>query len=383
MRGEGDPRARASGDDGARATVRMNLDDGRAHAVTTRTVETETVEVEERPVRAVTRRVVDRVRAPRAMGAEPVPAPRTIDENSIETRTRGRLATLAGAEDRVVRAVGSPGVGEVAPQDLAVARAMNARTSVTYKRYEDMDVEEKLETSEKRLFETQATLVREAMKREVTENILRETAKSLSAVRKASLQGQSVETTGGAIPGSVEHQNGILMQRVRELTEKMQSLSAIHQEKESELQSVRRLLQQRENEFDLIGERPVSINLEIKEFTDEGQFELIEQTRTVLSQAQEQAQAVSKLRQLDRQRTRALGDLVLTMEARRKELQEKLKDAGVAEYDDDRVAAAGGEGYDAANSGVVYDGPLTSPSGKSFYVTRTATFWDRFFGIQI
>jgi len=231
--------------------------------------------------------------------------------------------------------------------------------------------------------ETQATLVRETMKREVTENVLRETAKSLSAVRKAALQGQTVTQTGGAIAGSVEHQNTMLMTRVKELTQKMQDLHAQHQEKEGELQSLRRLLQQRETEFDLIGERPVSINLEIKEVGDEGQLELIEQSRAVLKQAEQQVEAVAKLRQIDRQRTRALGDLVLTMESRRQELQGKLKEAGILEeYDDNRVKSAAA-GYGNMTHNVEYERPVTSASGKSFYVTRTATFWDRFFGIHV
>ena len=335
------------------------LPDGTTRTETVETFERETTVVEETPVRVVTRRVGG-IAPPRALGSSPIPAP--------ERPSNGRLTTHAGALDKLASA---------RTQEMVLAPRST-------KPYEEMNVEEKLETSEKRLFETQATLVQEAMKREVTENILRETAKSLSAVRKAALQGQLVEQTGGALPGSVEHQNGVLMTRVRELTQKMQELHAQHQEKESELQSLRRLLQQRENEFDLIGERPVSINLEIKEFTDDSQLELIETTRTVLQQAKQQADAVAKLRQLDRQRTRALGDLVLTMEARRKELQEKLRDAGLLEsYDDERVAHAANLGYDGALEAVAYDAPLTSPSGKSFYVTRTATFWDRFFGIQI
>ena len=224
----------------------------------TRTVKTIQT-VDEIPVRTVTKRVVDgAANRPRAIGPRPVPAPEA---------TSGRLTTL-----------GERGNGETATRTPAPSASARSRTPL--KRYEEMNLEEKVETNEKRLFETQATLVRETMKREVTENILRETAKSLSAVRKAALQGQTVEQTGGALPGSVEHQNGVLITRVKELTQKMQDLHAQHQEKERELQAVRRLLQQRENEFDLIGERPVSINVEIKELNDEGQFELIEQTRS-------------------------------------------------------------------------------------------------------
>ena len=279
-----------------------------------------------------------------------------------------------------VRANGGGGAG--GRDDRASAQALATTTKV---RYEDMPVDEKLETNEKRLFETQATLVRERLKREVTENILRETAKSLSAVRKAALQGQLAEQTGGPLAGSVEYQNEVLTKRVRELTQRMMDLQGQHAEKDSELASLRRLLQQRENEFDLIGERPVSINVELKEFSDADQEKLIDQTRQVLEQAQKQAEAVHQLRQIDRQRTRALGDLVRTMEARRKELQDKLREAGIAEdYDDDRVAAAAKNGYgDDVDGGVQYEGPVSSPSGRSFYVTRTANFWDRFFGVQI
>ena len=355
--GEGDAKARETNEN------TETLADGTTVTRTvTRTVKTIQT-VDEIPVRTVTKRVVDgAANRPRAIGPRSVPAPEA---------TSGRLTTL-----------GERGNGETATRTAAPNASARSRTPL--RRYEEMNLEEKVETNEKRLFETQATLVRETMKREVTENILRETAKSLSAVRKAALQGQTVEQTGGALPGSVEHQNGVLITRVKELTQKMQDLHAQHQEKERELQAVRRLLQQRENEFDLIGERPVSINVEIKELNDEGQFELIEQTRAVLQQAQQQAEAVARLRQIDRQRTRALGDLVLTMEARRSELQDKLKEAGLLEeYDDDRVMAGAGKGYGEMTDSVDYEGPLTSPSGRSFYVTRTATFWDRFFGIQI
>ena len=109
----------------------------------------------------------------------------------------------------------------------------------------------------------------------------------------------------------------------------------------------------------------MSINLEVKEVDDEGQMELIEQTRSVLKQAEQQVEAVAKLRQVDRQRTRALGDLVLTMESRRQELQGKLKEAGILEeYDDDRVKSAAA-GYGHMMHNVEYERPVTSASGKT------------------
>jgi hypothetical protein len=344
------------------ATKTMRDEDGgeATRTVTTRTKTT--VEETRTPVVVGRRRVIDTVRA----------------RGDPKADLRGGIVPMP--EEPSSRSPGSPGNGRLTTRVVA----QNPRTMTTLRRYDELSLEEKVETNEKRLFETQATLVRETMKREVTENILRETAKSLSAVRKAALQGQTAEQTGGILAGSVEHQNEVLMVRVKELTHKMQELHAQHQEKEGELQSLRRLLQQRENEFDLIGERPVSINLEIKEFTDDSQFELIDQTREVLKQAQAQADAVQRLRQLDRQRTRALGDLVLTMEARRKELQEKLKESGILEdYDDERVMSQAIKGYGDSLDAVQYEGPVTSPTGRSFYVTRTATFWDRFFGIQV
>jgi len=334
--------------------------DGATVTETKTTTTTRTEVVEEVPMKTVTKRVIDDVRRPRAMGATPVPAPAPV--RAMGPEEGGTLARRVGA---------------------AATTTPSSRALTPLKKYTDMNAHEKVEINEKRLFETQATLVRETMKREVTENVLRETAKSLSAVRKAALQGQTVTQTGGAIAGSVEHQNTMLMTRVKELTQKMQDLHAQHQEKEGELQSLRRLLQQRETEFDLIGERPVSINLEIKEVGDEGQLELIEQSRAVLKQAEQQVEAVAKLRQIDRQRTRALGDLVLTMESRRQELQGKLKEAGILEeYDDNRVKSAAA-GYGNMTHNVEYERPVTSASGKSFYVTRTATFWDRFFGIHV
>ena len=66
----------------------------------------------------------------------------------------------------------------------------STRALTPLKKYSDLNAREKVEINEKRLFETQATLVRETMKREVTENVLQETAKSLSAVARRRCRGR-------------------------------------------------------------------------------------------------------------------------------------------------------------------------------------------------
>ena len=108
---------------------------------------------------------------------------------------------------------------------------------------------------------------------------------------------------------------------------------------------------------------------------------------------------MAELREVDERRVRTIAELMSTMEQNREELKEKLRDAGLLdedEYDDERVGELGTEGLRRMESAegkaamahmhevaVTYDGPATSPLGKNFYVTRTASFWDRWFGVHV
>ena len=108
---------------------------------------------------------------------------------------------------------------------------------------------------------------------------------------------------------------------------------------------------------------------------------------------------MAELREVDERRVRTIAELMSTMEQNREELKEKLRDAGLLdedEYDDERVGELGTEGLRRMENAegkaalahmhevaVTYDGPATSPLGKNFYVTRTASFWDRWFGVHV
>ena len=117
-------------------------------------------------------------------------------------------------------------------------------------------------------------------------------------------------------------------------------------------------------------------------------------SKVLLDRAQQMERSVEELREVDEQRIRTIAEMVSTMEARQAELKDKLREAGLldeGEYDDEKVAELGREGLmrgikdkeklgHMASVEVTYDGPATSPLGKNFYVTRTVSFWDRWFG---
>jgi len=262
-----------------------------------------------------------------------------------------------------------------------------SRGSSRHGEFEDLDDAGRAELAERRLLEAQQVLVQERLAREVTEAMLQETAKALSAVRKAAVTGNTAATTGVPLQGSDEHQRIMLQERLKQVKTQYQELNRKNSEKDAELESLRRLVQTREKDFDLIGERPVTVNVNVRDMTNADQEDLVLASKDVLDQASEQARAVEQLREVEEAKLRALGDLVTTMESRQSELKEKLADAGLldeAEYNDAKVLEKAGAGAHMGHLGGVavrYDGPATSPLGKNFYVTRKVSFWDRWFGI--
>jgi hypothetical protein len=127
--------------------------------------------------------------------------------------------------------------------------------------------------------------------------------------------------------------------------------------------------------------------------TSADQDELVLNSRTLLDRAKDLERHVTELLAVDEQRTRTLAEVMSTMESRQGELKQKLRDHGLLdddEYDDARVLELSQGKFLSAEGKaalahmhdveVTYDGPATSPLGKNFYVTRTATVWDRWFG---
>ena len=97
-------------------------------------------------------------------------------------------------------------------------------------RPESSDPSSRAELAERRLMETQQVLVQERAKREVAEAILAETAKALSAVRRAAADGGAASTSGVALRGGGEeaanarldeHVGGRRVERVDALLEEL------------------------------------------------------------------------------------------------------------------------------------------------------------------
>ena len=254
--------------------------------------------------------------------------------------------------------------------------------------------------AERRLLETQQVLVQERLAREVAEAILSETAKALSAVRKAAAAGGAAKTEGVPLRGGGEEAVALLEERLTILRADYETLRVEAASKDSELEKMRSEVSKLEEGYSLVeGGKPVTIEMNFREITRADQDELVVQSKALLNRAKRLEQSVAELREVDERRVRTIAELMSTMEQNREELKEKLRDAGLLdedEYDDERVGELGTEGLRRMESAegkaamahmhevaVTYDGPATSPLGKNFYVTRTASFWDRWFGVHV
>ena len=259
-----------------------------------------------------------------------------------------------------------------------------------------VDVRDRAALAEARLLETQQVLVQERLQREVAESILAETAKALSAVRRAAADSGSgaFAKDGFSLKGGGEEVNAMLHERLALLKKEHDALRLESAAKETALAEARDAARRLDD--DAGGDRVV-IPIRVKEMTSADQDELVLSSRALLDRAKELERHVAELLAVDEARARTLAEAMSAMESRQGELKQKLRDHGLLdddEYDDARVLelsqggqaarflsveakAALGHMHDVE---VAYDGPATSPLGKNFYVTRTAGVWDRWFG---
>lgn len=259
-----------------------------------------------------------------------------------------------------------------------------------------VDARDRAAVAEARLLETQQVLVQERLQREIAESILAETAKALSAVRRAAADSGSTAFAkdGTALKGGGDEVNAMLNERLSLLKKEYDALRLESASKEVALakanDEVKRL---DENVTRAAGGELITIPISIKEMTSADQDELVLNSRTLLDRAKDLERHVTELLAVDEQRTRTLAEVMSTMESRQGELKQKLRDHGLLdddEYDDARVLELSQGKFLSAEGKaalahmhdveVSYDGPATSPLGKNFYVTRTATVWDRWFG---
>ena len=250
--------------------------------------------------------------------------------------------------------------------------------------------------AEARLLETQQVLVQERLQREVAESILAETAKALSAVRRAAADGGAgaFAKDGVSLRGGGDEVNAMLNERFSLLKKEYDALRLESASKEVALakanDEVRRL---DDDASRAAGGARVVIPISVKEMTSADQDELVLNSRTLLDRAKDLERYVGELVAVDERRVRTLAEVMSTMESRQGELKQKLRDHGLLdddEYDDARVLELSQGRFLSAEGKaalahmhdveVTYDGPATSPLGKNFYVTRTAGAWDRWFG---
>ena len=259
-----------------------------------------------------------------------------------------------------------------------------------------VDARDRAALAEARLLETQQVLVQERLQREVAESILAETAKALSAVRRAAADGGAgaFAKDGVSLRGGGDEVNAMLNERFSLLKKEYDALRLESASKEVALakanDEVRRL---DDDASRAAGGARVTIPISVKEMTSADQDELVLNSRTLLDRAKDLERYVGELVAVDERRVRTLAEVMSTMESRQGELKQKLRDHGLLdddEYDDARVwelsqgRFLSAEGKAALahmhDVEVTYDGPATSPLGKNFYVTRTAGAWDRWFG---
>ena len=262
-------------------------------------------------------------------------------------------------------------------------------------RPESSDPSSRAELAERRLMETQQVLVQERAKREVAEAILAETAKALSAVRRAAVDGGAASTSGVALRGGGEEAAAVLNEKLTLLRNDYDALKREFELKDREHAKMSREINRLEDGLDLTETgRPVTIDLVIKQMSTSDQDELVMSSKLLLDRAKELERSLSEFRDLDERRVRTIADVVSTLEQRQRELKDKLRDAGLLddEYDDEKVLRDGLSKYMSPEAraamghmldvDVQYEGPATSPLGKNFYATRTVSWWDRWFGVD-
>ena len=278
-------------------------------------------------------------------------------------------------------------------------------------------------TFERRLRETQKTLVKERRQREITEAVLEETTRALDSVRRASIvlaAGASFKTTttnGGGSNTNVQPayassnatssvkfmtvgrtlkilSNGgkgaeetieDLLSEIERLRNELETTSLKYDEQDAELAATKQQLRAKEAYIKDRRQNVVELKMDIREVTSDEQIEFIDKTREVLKAAVHSSLQIEQLKKMDRKRTQALAKLVEHMQMQRDALQLKLNDLGFKDTSEDDAIheAMIAKKFHNANDGGEEE-PVKTPSGKTFYVTRMkSSLYERLFGIHI
>jgi len=287
----------------------------------------------------------------------------------------------------------------------------NLRERSQQNQHEKQRKEEKLSLTERRLKETQKTLVKERRQREITEAVLEETTRALDSVRRASIvltanqngnAPSSSSTTGGGKIGvttvgrtlkllsnggkGAEETIESLLSEVERLRNELEMTSLKYDEQDAELAATKQQLRAKEAYIKDRRQNVVELKMDIREVTSDEQIEFIDQTREVLRAAAHSSLQIEELKKMDRKRTQALAKLVEHMQMQRDALQLKLNDLGFKDTSEDDAmheAMIAKKFQKRANEGGKEE-PVKTPSGKTFYVTRMkSSLYERLFGIHI
>ena len=278
---------------------------------------------------------------------------------------------------------------------------------------------------ERRLRETQKTLVKERRQREITEAVLEETTRALDSVRRASIvlaagaaSFKTTTNTGGngsntnVQPASASSNatssvkfmtvgrtlkilsNGgkgaeetieDLLSEIERLRNELETTSLKYDEQDAELAATKQQLRAKEAYIKDRRQNVVELKMDIREVTSDEQIEFIDKTREVLKAAVHSSLQIEQLKKMDRKRTQALAKLFEHMQMQRDALQLKLNDLGFKDTSEDDAIheAMIAKKFHNANDGGKEE-PVKTPSGKTFYVTRIkSSLYERLFGIHI
>jgi hypothetical protein len=283
-----------------------------------------------------------------------------------------------------------------------------------------MNSKEESTNFERRLRETQKTLVKERRQREITEAVLEETTRALDSVRRASIVlaagAASFKTTNNGGNGSntnvqpasasssvkfmtvgrtlkilsnggkgAEETIEDLLSEIERLRNELETTSLKYDEQDAELAATKQQLRAKEAYIKDRRQNVVELKMDIREVTSDEQIEFIDKTREVLKAAVHSSLQIEQLKKMDRKRTQALAKLVEHMQMQRDALQLKLNDLGFKDTSEDDAIheAMIAKKFHNANDGGKEE-PVKTPSGKTFYVTRIkSSLYERLFGIHI
>ena len=284
-----------------------------------------------------------------------------------------------------------------------------------------MNSKEESTNFERRLRETQKTLVKERRQREITEAVLEETTRALDSVRRASIvlaagaasfktttnnggNGSNTNVQPASASSSVKFMtvgrtlkilsNGgkgaeetieDLLSEIERLRNELETTSLKYDEQDAELAATKQQLRAKEAYIKDRRQNVVELKMDIREVTSDEQIEFIDKTREVLKAAVHSSLQIEQLKKMDRKRTQALAKLVEHMQMQRDALQLKLNDLGFKDTSEDDAIheAMIAKKFHNANDGGKEE-PVKTPSGKTFYVTRIkSSLYERLFGIHI